>query len=726
MLLLLDSCEHVIDAAAELVAKLLRFTERLSVLVTSREALRAEGEWVQRIPPLTFPQPGVTPTAEEALRFAAVQLFVERAAEGLGGYTLTDSDAPLVADLCRKLDGIALAIELAAGRTNTLSVRDLASQLDDRFRLLKHGRRTAVPRHQTLRATLDWSYDSLPPVEQRLLERLAIFSGAFTATAAVSVCAVAPLAAEDIPDCLADLLAKSLLTVTLDDLEARYRLLESTRSYASEKLAASAELPILAQRHAHYVLSVFESAARAREAQQGLARYSREVQNLRAALNWAFSEPGDPELGVRLVIVAVPIWSQLSVLDESLDWVERALTASAALPHQDRRRQMQLYCALGGLQMYAIASVRKATDAWGAALQLAIELDDVDYELRALRAVWAEAINAGEYRRALQLAERFQEQASAAAATGEQAIADRLLGTALHFLGEQSSAWQAISRMLAEYSASAASSHIVRYQFDQEATARAIRARLLWVRGRSESAFADLEDTISNITASDHALTLVHVLTVAACPIALLVGDLEAARRYNQRLRALTEPRVLDIFYSYCLCFDAELTIRGGKVEDGLRSQEAPLRELRQSGFNQGLVFFLMTRARGFLAVHRASEAATTMAEALSICERTGEAWCLPELLRLQGEVALAQRSPHGTDTALGLFTRALSLARDQQALAWELRAASSLVGCLSGDDLRLESARSTLREVMAKVTEGREQPDFVAAAALFGPTGPA
>jgi tetratricopeptide (TPR) repeat protein len=387
---------------------------------------------------------------------------------------------------------------------------------------------------------------------------------------------------------------------------------------------------------------------------------------------------------------------------------------------------MQLYCALGGLQMYAIGSVRKATAAWGTALQLAIELSDVDYELRALRAVWAEAINAGEFRQALQLAERFHERANAATATGDQAIAERLLGTALHFLGEQSPAWEATIRMLAQYSSSASSSHIVRYQFDQEATARAIRARILWVWGRTDSAFEDLEDTISNITAIDHALTLVHVLTVAACPIALLVGDLEAARRYNQRLRALTEPRVLDIFYSYCLCFDADLMIRCGKIEGGLKSLEAPMRELRQSGFNQGLVFFLMTRARGLLAVHRAAEAATSMAEALSVCERTGEAWCLPEVLRLQGEVTLAQGSPDGTDTAIGLFNRALSLAREQQALAWELRAASSLVRCMKVDDLRLEAALCVLREVMAKFAEGRAQPDFVAAATLLGPSGQA
>jgi hypothetical protein len=155
-----------------------------------------------------------------------------------------------------------------------------------------------------------------------------------------------------------------------------------------------------------------------------------------------------------------------------------------------------------------------------------------------------------------------------------------------------------------------------------------------------------------------------------------------------------------------------------------LRGLEAPLRELRQSGFNQGLVFFLMTRTRGLLAVHRPAEAVTSIAEALAVCERTGEAWCLPEVLRLQGEATLAQHSAHGTDTAIELFTRALSLARDQQALAWELRAASSLVRCMNGDDLRLEAARSVLREVMEKFAEGRDQPDFVAAATLLAPAG--
>jgi predicted ATPase/DNA-binding winged helix-turn-helix (wHTH) protein len=261
MLILLDSCEHVIDAAADLATGLLRYTDGISILATSREALRAEGEWVQRIPPLAVPQPGYVLNAQEALQYPSVQLFAERAADGLGGYSLSDAEAPLVGEICRKLDGIALAIELAAGRTNTIGVRDLAAQIGDCLRVLTHGRRSALLRHQTLRATLDWSYDRLPRSEQLLLNRLSIFNGEFTFAAASTVCGDDELAGIDVPDGIASLVAKSLVTASVSNAEASYRLLDTTRSYAAEKLQASGEREILAERHARYSRAVLQAAA---------------------------------------------------------------------------------------------------------------------------------------------------------------------------------------------------------------------------------------------------------------------------------------------------------------------------------------------------------------------------------------------------------------------------------------------------------------------------------
>ncbi|HEX2554298.1 MAG TPA: winged helix-turn-helix domain-containing protein [Microvirga sp.] len=321
ILLVLDSCEHLIEAVADMATALLRQTHHVCLLTTSREPLRVEGEWVARIPPLAAPAERAPLTAAEARSFPAVRLFVDRAADSLGGYVLSDADAPLVCEICRRLDGIALAIELAAGRVDTISISDLAAQLDDRLRILTRGRRTALPRHQTLRAALDWSYERLSPTEQALFRRLSIFRAGFTFDAASAVCADAALPAAAIPEVLVDLVAKSLVSAEFGIGGRSYRLLDTMRAYAGERQAAENDAPELARRHATHVCALFEAAATEWEERPSpgwLSRHLRFLEDLRAALDWAFGREGDPVLGVALAIAAVPLWAQLSLADEFL------------------------------------------------------------------------------------------------------------------------------------------------------------------------------------------------------------------------------------------------------------------------------------------------------------------------------------------------------------------------------------------------------------------------
>lgn len=249
MLLVLDNCEHVIGPAAVVAAEILKAAPRAHILATSREPLRAAGEHVHRLSPLETPPATPRLTAAEALCFPSIQLFAERAAEAQDEFALSDANASIVADICRRLDGIALAIELAAARIGTLGVSGLAARLDDRFRLLTNGRRTALPRHQTLRATLDWSYEWLSEQERKVLRRLAIFESAFTLDAASAVGTGGPIAAPDVVDCVANLVAKSLIVADVGDTIVHYRLLETTRAYALEKLAESGEVEALARCH---------------------------------------------------------------------------------------------------------------------------------------------------------------------------------------------------------------------------------------------------------------------------------------------------------------------------------------------------------------------------------------------------------------------------------------------------------------------------------------------
>ena len=311
LLLVLDNCEHVIDAAAALAEALLRTNAALHVIVTSREPLAAEGESMYRVPPLGVPAEG-TEDIEDVLKHGAVRLFVARARAAHGHFFLPDRRIlAAAAAICRRLDGIPLAIELAAARAATLGAEGVAARLDDRFRLLTSGRRTALPRHQTLRATLDWSYDLLSACERLILRRLSVFAGGCTLEAAGTVAAGAEITRPDVVDCVVNLVRKSLVIADVDGPEPRYRLLETTRAYVLEKLTDSGERDEIARRHAEYYRHLFQRGAAEsakRPAAEWLAAYGPDVDNVRAALDWAFSPSGDPSVGVALTIASVPLW----------------------------------------------------------------------------------------------------------------------------------------------------------------------------------------------------------------------------------------------------------------------------------------------------------------------------------------------------------------------------------------------------------------------------------
>ncbi|BDG70490.1 ATP-binding protein [Roseomonas fluvialis] len=718
-LILLDSCEHVVEAAAHLAEVLLRGAPGSAILATSREALRAGGEWVQRMPPLGLPPAIPALTAAEAMRFPAVQLFVERAAACLGGFTLTDAQAPVVADICRRLDGIALAIELAAGRMDAFGLHELAMLLDDRLRVLMRGRRTALPRHQTLRAALDWSYGTLTEPEKAILRRLAVFAGGFSLAAARAVAQQPPANGAGFDDNLACLVAKSLVAMEAGELGVTYRLLDTTRAYARERLDERGEAAIVAQLHAAFHRALFEQAAaewETRPTAQWLGTYARRVDELRAALIWAFGPDGDPGLGVALTVAAVPLWFQLSLVDEGIAWAERALDALGPGQPVDDRRRMQLYAALGWTQMYAIGRVERSTAAWRAALELAEALGDRDYQQRALWALWADCINHGAFREAFAIADRFRAlMALEKADATDRLVGERMTGASLHFLGEQARARAHIDHMIERYVPPSRRSHVVRYQFDQLVTARITRARILWLQGFPDQAMQEVEASVARATALNHTLSLCNVLAQSACPLALLTGNHAAAERYLTLLRRHAGALALDVWRAYADGFEGEFLARTGHPEDGLPMLRAAVDELRRARFTQYLTAFLAALGDCLIAQGQAADGLAVVEEALARCESTGERWCLPELLRLKAEALIALARPG----AEPLLHEALVLARGQGVPAWELRAATSAARLLVAQRRRAE-ARTLLAPVVARFTEGFETSDMRQGATLI------
>jgi predicted ATPase/DNA-binding SARP family transcriptional activator len=318
-LVILDNCEHVVDGAATLVEALLRACPRLVVLATSREALGIASETAWLVPPLATPD--------------AVQLFAERARQTLPTFAVTDSNRPAIAEICRRLDGIPLAIELAAARVRVLTPEQIASRLGDAFRLLTAGSRTALPRHRTLRATMEWSFSLLKTREQVLLNRLSIFAGSFTLDAAEAVGAGAPLEVEDILDGVGGLVDKSLIVMEPGEGVARYRLLETVRQYGAERLAETGESGPVALRFAEHCLSLVEAIAPkivGGPVEPGLIeRLSDEHDNIRAAASWACEDPSRAELALRFVGGLGWFWYATGYFREARQIANRALAFDA-------------------------------------------------------------------------------------------------------------------------------------------------------------------------------------------------------------------------------------------------------------------------------------------------------------------------------------------------------------------------------------------------------------
>jgi predicted ATPase/DNA-binding CsgD family transcriptional regulator len=333
VLLVLDNCEHLLAACARLADALLRLCPDLRILATSRGALGVAGEILFEVPPLSLPDPRRVPAAGSLPGYEAVRLFVERAETVRPDFSLAEENAMAVAHICFRLDGIPLALELAAARTRVLSVEQISERLDDSFTLLTRGGRTTIPHHKTLRAAMDWSYDLLTGRERTLLARLSVFAGGFSLEAAEAVGSGESIDGDDVLDLLASLVDKSLVLVAEQDGEARYRLLETLRQYGREKLEGSGEAARVAQRHAGFYLALAESAdLMSREQAAWLKRLETEHDNLRAALALSLGgeEPSGAgiQAGLRISVALWPFWYTRGYLSEGRGWLEGAIAKS--------------------------------------------------------------------------------------------------------------------------------------------------------------------------------------------------------------------------------------------------------------------------------------------------------------------------------------------------------------------------------------------------------------
>jgi predicted ATPase/DNA-binding winged helix-turn-helix (wHTH) protein len=707
-LLIFDSCEHVLDTLAPIVERIVREAPQLRVLATSRESFRSEGERIFRLFPLDCPPEREGLDVTEVLAYPAAQLFVERIAQSSGPFQLSAEEAPLVASICRRLDGIALAIELAAGRVNAYGIAGTAALLDSRFSLQWRGRRTAVPRHQTLAAALDWSYDLLPPAESATLRRLSVFAGPFAPEAAAAIASGDGLSTPETLEAIDSLVTKSLISPS-GSRALRYRLLDTTRTYALGKLKELGENGPFARRHAEHFRDFFERAGAdtSTPLPEWLSTYGGELDNVRAALDWAFGPDGDTSIGIALTAAAVTLWVRLSLFAECRERSRTALAALADDRDNDRVR-MQLLSALGWSLMYGEGRAREARPILETTLELAESLDDKDFRLRALWGLCIDQFNNGQFGKARVLAERFANAAANSPDNTDLMLGDRLMAVALHYLGDQNEARQRIDRVNASLHVLVEKPKI--FPLDLRISTQYFRARILWLQGFADQAQALAANNIEEGRANGHALTFCSVLGQAACPIAFWSGDFAAAERHGTELLEHTERHGIRLWGLWARAFNAAVVARRGDIATGLPLLREELNRAGDARFLPRFLPLLGELAACFLEADQVDRGLDVIEDVLTRCNDRQELWYLPELLRIKGELML--RSARHSTQAEARFREAMGIAVEQGARFWELRCATSLARSMSAAGQSAE-ARAMLNHVCGTFAEGSDIADM-------------
>jgi predicted ATPase/DNA-binding winged helix-turn-helix (wHTH) protein len=718
ILLILDNCEHVIDSVATVAEWIVGETPQAHVLTTSREALRVEGEHIHLLYALDCPPEEKNITAIEALKYPAIQLFMERAAASGHDAALSDIDAPIAAMICRRLDGIPLAIELAASRVGSLGIEGVAQLLGNRFGLIWHGRRTALPRHQTLNGMLDWSYNLLSSHERVVLDRLSVFVGEFTLEAAQSVATDAEIDDGIVIDAIASLLAKSLISTTASHGSTYYRLLETTRTFAQAKLAEGEEANRIARRrHADFFSRFLQHSQliQSRFGRHDLSEYAAHIDNVRAALQWTFSDGGDVSVGIELATGAAPLFIRLSLLEECERWCEQAL-ASLRDRTRGTRQEMILQEALALSSMYTTGNSDRVRAAIERALALEETFGDRRHHLELSFGLYRLFMRLADFRSALAVAQQSAALAGTANDPASLLISDFMLGTCYHFTGDQAAAQFHCERAMAR-AADPSMSIPNFFGFDHRIYTPISLARALWLRGFADRARSIAKSAIEEAVSGVRPLSICVSLTYGS-PVFLWSGDLRAAEDYVERLIEYAGRRSLEPYRAAGLGLKGALAIVRGELETGIVLLRGALETLTTLKLNLLLTDLMGALADGLRKGGRLEEALLTINRAIERARDCGSRYDMAELLRIRAQI-LAAMPQHGRDLAISCLTEALAVAKAQSALALELRSTIALARLLAKGGLR-DPARNDLALVYSRFAEGFETADMRAARELM------
>ncbi|WP_052435742.1 ATP-binding protein [Bradyrhizobium japonicum] len=686
LLIILDSCEHVIETVALLAEQLYQQTDEVHVLTTSREPLKVEGEHCCRVLPLDFPPDNSEQTANAVLRYPAVQLFARRVAMPAGRAVLTDKEAPFVADICRKLDGIPLAIELAAGQVASLGLENTVDLLVSRLELLRLSHRTAVARHRTLKATLDWSYDLLSDAERIVFRRIAPFVGHFTLDGARSVAGEPGVGVEETFDAVAGLVEKSLIATRIDVAQAQYRLPNTTRAYALAKLEEHDEVDMVFGRHAEYLAGHLETLREALSGLQGserVAAYSDQLSNVRAALEWSFGPRGDAETAMRLAAASTQVFLQLSLLIECQAWAERAM-AGLENPHQYSRRALEISASIPLALMHTEGNDQRVQTAFANALDIAIEQGDLAHELKVLSGLFMYSHWTMDIRGASEIAARSRKLALRTGNHDDMALAEAMLAASEHLSGNHL-ATQLHCEAGLRHLASGPRSRTEPYLFHYTSFLLVGMARSLLYRGFLDQSLDYARRAREEARRAGNPATLCRSL-VLVLPVFLAMADLSRSDQYISELSELAVAHSLMPYRAIATGLKGQwLLLQDNRVE-AIRLLRRALEELHVQRHEMLNMDFTCDLVAALADLGEHGEALTLTVNAIEQQQRAGKLLHMPALFRMKGLV-LASRSAEDRIDAEESLLSAIDWAKRQSANLFELKAATDLAGLLLEQD---------------------------------------
>lgn len=710
-LLIVDNCEHVIEAVCRLVERIRSEAPATTILATSREPLRARDEHVHWLEPLGYPLDPEAIPADALLAFPAVALFVRRARAGNTSLDFSDEDVRLVADICRRLEGLALSIELTAIRAATHGLQATHALLGEQLSLGWSGRRTALPRQQTLLATFDWSYNLLTAMERLTFERLSVFVGPFSMQAAVEVAGDADLGSLGVVQGLDGLAAKGLVALDANDGPGAYRLLEMTRAYAKDRLAARAiKAPgALAHRHAAYYAGLLGRLGDTpQQVFEAAVRLSDQLGNIRAALEWSFGPDGDTATGIALAAAAAPVFLSLSLLVECRTWCARA-TEKLGDAFCGTQTEMELQAALGLVLMFTRGNSEAAGIALRRGLELAVALDDKWHQLRLLGRLHIFHERIGDLDTAFAWAEQAAEVAQAIAAPEAIAVAASLTGISRHLHGDQTGARRDLDLALAQ-SPPYDRGLTVHYGFDHRNRSCIALARTLWLQGFADQARRLVVQTEAEAARLAHPVT--HCIALLwTLSVYIWSGDGDQAAVNLATFEKAANDNLLGPYIAAAVGLDGALAILDGRAGPAVALIEDSLERLHGMRYELLTTSFEMSLVEGLALDGRRAEAMRLLAATIERCEATGDGFAMPELLRLKAGL-LGTLAPEEAAAVEALLVEGLDLSRRQGAQAWGLRLALDLAQIRIGQG-RAAEARALLQPFQDSLAEGRDTSDL-------------